>query len=110
MRCIMTSPLKQEQYETICMLEKAEKVSRKELLSYQQKYINSINGRADTKRKELALYFGTAYDQFQEYKSSLECKYRFKFPLECHTAGDDKLYYAGYFREKFINRENVTIC
>ena len=107
----MIVSLKQrEQYNTICMLEKAEKIARQDLLGFRQKYSEPTSEFITKKHNELATHFGTAYEQFQEYKQQLERKYRFKFPLECHTAGDDRLYYASYFKNRFMSNERVVAC
>lgn len=107
---MIVSLTQREQYNTICMLEKAEKMARQELLVFRQKYSECTSEFVINKHNELASHFGTVYEQFREYKQQLERKYRFKFPLECHTAGDDRLYYAGYFRNKFIRNEELVAC
>ena len=111
----MVSSIQKEQYETICMLEKAEKTAKKELLVFRQKYSSIVDNRncdksMSDKHCDLTKYFSTAYDQFREYKKKLEHKYKFKFPIECETAGDDKLYHAGYFKNKIINKKSVIVC
>ena len=106
----MLSSIQREQYKTICILEKAKKSAKKALLKFHQKHRGLTTRYAASKHEELAIYFGTAYDQFIDYKQTLERKYRFKFPIECETAGDDRIYYADYFKNKIIEKAREVVC